>query len=550
MSVYVKLLFLTVLAIQVALFSNDALDWCLWIPGFAICAVGLLFERRTYLSGGSLFWLVCLFLYVVAPASQYKDGYFRGEISVTGIHFPKDVILHTVALADSFLAVVLFVQVIMRHRRRHIEVEYINQPTSIKSGPPKHDIEHSSESHAYADSIGESIDSSEKEVVADAQQDYVLLDDEATFRNLRPMEEVSQTAPLIIEKISSPTESESRDPVAQLLQSRGLAIILLLGSTGLFALTFVLRDGFDFITSGRSYSLQGFADNPALGTFLTTSIQDLEIVLFLLGFERFFRNRSKGNLALLSVLFVFMIAFNNPFNTARFQFGAVLLMVMVFLWRGRIPGTLSYLGIVAYLYLVMPLMNYLRYGLADIRATNVAFGIDFNQLDYDCFSMFTFAVYRTGIDGFTYGNYQLSYLAFFVPRMWWPDKPIPSNNDLGQYLMQHHSGWFQNLSCPPMGDGYMDFGIAGVLVVGIAFGYLLERGDRVLDRWRQMSFLRRGLAAIGVAFIPILLRGSLGSVIGFVAAPIFAMVIVWLWARVCTGISRDKAALASNFAYP
>src|SRR5206468_2879912 len=133
-------------------------------------------------------------------------------------------------------------------------------------------------------------------------------------------------------------------------------------------------------------------------------------------------------------------------------------------------------------------------------------GIDFNQLDYDCFSMHVFAVYRTSLQGFAYGDNILATLLFFVPRALWPDKPNASSLSLGNYLMEHHSGWFENLSCPPFGDAYMDFGLVGALGMGVVFGVALHAADRVLDTWSARTMLVRGLAVIFIGFVPILLR--------------------------------------------
>ena len=92
----------------------------------------------------------------------------------------------------------------------------------------------------------------------------------------------------------------------------------------------------------------------------------------------------------------------------------------------------------------------------------------------------------------------------------------------------------------------MDFGIAGVLCMGALFGLILERSDQVIDRWSQMTFVRRGLAAAFIAFIPILLRGSLGAVIGFVIAPVVVLIILWLsaWLYCRTTINSTESRLA------
>lgn len=377
-------------------------------------------------------------------------------------------------------------------------------------------------------------------------QAFILVDDPGEFRYIPAWDEAATAEPPPAEGsdherplaradgsegATLPPAAIPSDPISAIVHSRALAVMLLAVSMGVPTVTFLLTGNIDFVTSGREFGLNAFTDS-ALGTLFNSFTQDLLVVLTLLAIERHASRRTRGNLMLLAIVAACTLIMINPFNTARYQVGAVLIMVVLFSCRGRLPMALAYAGIALYLCAIMPLMNLLRYGFAGMQGQKAAVGIDFNTLDYDCFSMFTFAVYRTAIDDFAYGRFLCSAALFFLPRSLWPDKPRPSSSDLGQYLMQHHSGWFDNLSCPPMGDGYMDFGIVGVVGMGAVFGYLIERSDQVIDRWSQSTFVRRGLAAAVVAFIPILLRGSLGAVMGFVIAPVILLAILWVSARI------------------
>jgi hypothetical protein len=615
---YSRWIFLAIIVIQVAWYCNDARDWCLWLPGLTICAAGLLVDRRSYLCGSTLFWIVCLVLYVIAPASQLEDNYFRGPISVIGIHFSDSVIMRTVALTDVFMGAALIVQLILRRSTAHQETgrRYVDRSaaswtaipslgapaTAASAGASGQDVAayesgksvednqvfvlvddpgefrsllkvedavpeaaspsagtsaeyqetdmryvdrgaasvHANPLQATAGSAGSDGASGHDDAAyesgnsAEDSQVYVLVDDPGEFRSmLKVGDAVPETAPPAsrTEEGTAAAAASASDPVSAILQSRVLATVMLLISIGVPVGIFLMVGNLDFVTSGRSYALTAFSDNSALWTFMNSFTQDLLVVLCLIGIERFLARRSTSNAILLAVVAGFMLSIINPFNTARYQVGAVMIMALLFFCRGRFPAAFSYVGMALYMYAIMPMMNLLREGVAGMQGQKVVIGVDYNTLDYDCFSMFAFAVYRTGIDGFTYGKFICSSVLFFLPRSWWPDKPMPSSSDLGQYLMRHHSGWFDNLSCPPMGDGYMDFGIAGVLCMGALFAYLLERSDQVIDNWSQMTIVRRGMAAAFVAFIPILLRGSLGAVMGFVIAPLVVLFIIWVLAR-------------------
>ncbi len=191
-----------------------------------------------------------------------------------------------------------------------------------------------------------------------------------------------------------------RDAVMAILQSRGLALAMVLLSMGVPAAMYRLVGSLAFVTAGRDVTLTAFSDS-AMGTFVGSFTQDLLVILCLLGIERYRARRSTGNLILLAVTAVCTLIMINPLNTARYQVGAVLIMVLLFVplagaaSRWRCPMRRDQIALS--LFAIMPLMNLLRYGLAGLQSRRVAIGIDYNSLDYDCFSMFAFAVYRTGI---------------------------------------------------------------------------------------------------------------------------------------------------------
>jgi hypothetical protein len=529
---YGRAIFLAIVFIQVAWFCRDARDWCLWLPGLAIAAAGLMADRRPYLCGNTLFWIVCLVLYIIAPASQLEDNYFSGPISVIGIRFPDAIIAQTVALADAFMGTVLISQLVLR---RCFATPSLGAGTAGRCPIPVWPARPlpSPESIEAEDASGHGSGPADAPYSSEDNQVYIIVEDPGEFQHLPAIDDkVAVAVPPAREPEERvvPTSARAGDCISAILHSRVLALAMVLIGIGVPAAMYVLVGNLDFATNGREFALSAFAD-PALGTLINSFTQDLLVVLCLLCIERYLASRSTDDLLLMAVVAVFTLLMINPLNTARYQVGAVLILALLFSCRGRIPMALSYTGIALYIYAIMPLMNLLRSGIAGLQGQKVAIGIDFNSLDYDCFSMFAFAVYRTWLQDFTYGRYLCSSALFFLPRSWWPDKPRPSSLELGQDLMQHHSGWFDNLSCPPMGDAYMDFGLAGVLCMGVLFGYLIECSDQVIDRWSQSTFIRRGLAAAFVAFIPILLRGSLGAVMGFVIAPVVLLLILWVLAR-------------------
>ena len=67
----------------------------------------------------------------------------------------------------------------------------------------------------------------------------------------------------------------------------------------------------------------------------------------------------------------------------------------------------------------------------------------------------------------TWGYQLLGALFFFVPRAIWATKPIGS----GAMLASHQPRAFTNIAMPYWGEGYMNFGILGVVIFTIILAY-------------------------------------------------------------------------------
>ena len=495
-----KLLLAITFTVLVLTFSQDAGELALWLPGLVIGCLGLALGNRHHFSANDLFFILFLFLFVAAPADQIDGLRFQGELSVRGIVFPDHVLVRSVMLADVFGCCVLVVKLFSMMRSEpgspwHRQLFRTGRArlTNTSTVPP--------------DAFGGSSENSP------------LVIDDWSGDGQQPVSRRRQIGPhpyASVTKLSTPAGSKPW-LLAFLVATEFFMLAGMIGATG----------GVSFILDGRNYTLRLVGDNPALAVVLQSFLQIVPLIGLIVGILHWQRQRTRSAVIWLALLAALCLPFNNPLNTARFQFGAYSLMVALFVLRGRIPLVLCYVGLISYLVVLMPLLNALRHGTSGFsNLDGNSFGLNFKQLDYDAFSMFTCAVYRTGDDGFAGGNYLLSVLLFFVPRGIWPDKPLASSIDLGQFLMQHHSGWFDNLSCPPFGDFYMDFGSFGVIVCGLIYGVVLAWSDRIFDSWKGRSLFQCGVAAAVMGFLPILVRGSLGAVVGgFVVTVILFLVI-------------------------
>ncbi|WP_295089859.1 O-antigen polymerase [Ruminococcus sp.] len=128
--------------------------------------------------------------------------------------------------------------------------------------------------------------------------------------------------------------------------------------------------------------------------------------------------------------------------------------------------------------------------------------------DYDAFTTFSLTLDSVAARGITMGRQLLGVFFFFVPRDMWPDKPIGSGAYMGESL-----GWtFTNVSCPLPGEAYINFGIFGIILFGIGFGFISKLMDRFF--WEKKSTVKTKfdiLYAISLMMFFFMLRGDLLS---------------------------------------
>ena len=71
-------------------------------------------------------------------------------------------------------------------------------------------------------------------------------------------------------------------------------------------------------------------------------------------------------------------------------------------------------------------------------------------------------------------------------------------------------GWdFTNLSCPLPAEGYVNFGILGVVVFAVHFSLIVSKADNVF--WRGRSVFMKIVYPFVVPFVFFLMRGDLLS---------------------------------------
>jgi len=290
--------------------------------------------------------------------------------------------------------------------------------------------------------------------------------------------------------------------------------------------------GLDFFLQTRF--TQGFgAEEDTIGGALLDGSRGMIFGAFMFTVLLYLRNRSRpwddqqkiAVCGLAIVVIPLQGIINFPGGLARFWlFGMAFAVILAFFplrtWRQRFIGVTSF---VAGTYVIFPLSAQTRLSesydlqLSVPDLSNYLLSGDLDGLQ----SLLNVIAYTQDI-GFTYGKQLLTLLLFFVPRSVWVDKSLHTG-----IVTSSFAGYdYLNVSCPIVGELYIDFGLLGVLLGGVLIGYGAAHAEAAYSRSAQLRHpnVSRLLYAMIGGFVVILARGPLEGI----AAPIVGGLIPYL----------------------
>lgn len=180
------------------------------------------------------------------------------------------------------------------------------------------------------------------------------------------------------------------------------------------------------------------------------------------------------------VFLLFLFWFKNPLTEKRNALGPIYIL-LIFLFAPRILNSNTRMTYFLFfsLVIVFPLVSILTHTDATFKELisnpkllmNESKGggvlTTFSSLNYDAFGNIGATIDYVDVNGLQNGKQILSTLFFFVPRSIWPDKAIPTGQLIGDHLIEVYRFNFNNLSNPIISEGYLDFGIVGVIIFAI-----------------------------------------------------------------------------------
>lgn len=221
-----------------------------------------------------------------------------------------------------------------------------------------------------------------------------------------------------------------------------------------------------------------------------------------------------GHGKMLKIVFIAVACFCCfPLGMARLQIAPVYLPLMMVvvksLRKHRMFLVSLFVGSILFLF---PLLHSFREKDVDLSGFEL-FDFSFlNKLHFDSYASFAYILKERLTTG---GEQLLGSILFWFPRSLWADKPIESGRMIAE-TFDLGMGEFTNIAVNFFAEGYLNFGMAGVLLFVVVLAAVCAWADRVF--WSDELNFSRPIVLYYFSWIGILiflLRGDMMSGVAF-----------------------------------
>ena len=152
----------------------------------------------------------------------------------------------------------------------------------------------------------------------------------------------------------------------------------------------------------------------------------------------------------------------------------------------------------------------------------------FTTINYDAFINFSATIEHVERDSFSYGEQLSGAVFFFVPRKIWTNKPISSGEFIGNYLRDNYGDptnpyYFTNLSNPFVSEGYINFGLLGVILFAILLAFFMTLMVNWINGEDPLKVAAGFYASIHMIFF---LRGDFTNGYAFLFATFIVILLI------------------------
>jgi len=303
----------------------------------------------------------------------------------------------------------------------------------------------------------------------------------------------------------------------------------------LFCSTYIiLKTGLNNLFARSTNLLQ--IDSSSLSLIVSNTFRAVPIIYIAMNLLFILKNKYVHRKMKLIIGIILGIIVNFPTAVPRFWMAAIYLGILVIIKRKIKNPYLFKIMIFIGILVIFPTINSFRrntfqevisYGFSIPKVADA-----FISGDFDSYSMLIRSIIYVDSYGIELGSQLLGNLFFFIPRKIWITKPVGTGTMIGKSL-----GWeFSNVSCPYIGEGYINFGILGVLIFAFILAIITKYCDIYYENIANINNNKIRFIEIiypfSLGFLFFILRGDLLSSLSYYVGFIIPIIIIWLFQRI------------------
>ena len=234
-------------------------------------------------------------------------------------------------------------------------------------------------------------------------------------------------------------------------------------------------------------------------------------------------------LILLLLLLLLVFITKNPLLDRRNALGPIYISLLIFSFRSFF--TINYRVFVLFfimmvvLFPLTSLLTHIEVGDWGENTINYKELLveHFVDLHYDAWANIPAGIIYVEKKGYSFGGQLLGSIMFWVPRSIWEYKPISTGELIGNFLMQFENLHFNNISATVVLEGYIDFGLIGI----ITYGFLLALFVNYLNKiYESEDIFRKIFSVYASVFLFFILRGALLPAVAYLSGAWLAIIFL------------------------
>ena len=147
----------------------------------------------------------------------------------------------------------------------------------------------------------------------------------------------------------------------------------------------------------------------------------------------------------------------------------------------------------------------------------------FESLHYDAFANIMATVEYVKLYGLSWGYQLLGVCLFFIPRSLWLTKPLSTGELIGNYLFDTTPRNFTNLSNPVVSEGFINFGLIGIVALAILLAFFMIK---FIVWLKTNDCLKQFIAFYFAVHLMFLLRGDLTNGFSYFIGPLVSILLL------------------------